>query len=232
MKKRWFPAGLLMLLLLAFCVFRPNMAKADEQTVTLTIKGSSGSVSLLSEEDVLIVVRAPGATAVRIWDPGRDEFEYYDRNEPLGYLEVTWSYSLEANNQSVYAEARYDDYSEDVEFWDEPESVWTTQSKFCPAEESPPQTVLLTLRMYLLNQIPLRRAVGCTHTSTRLSASTSGTGPKSYSRMKTGTTENTRIISTLMIRTVCTFRPLSLSPAIILCTSITVHRAMNTAKPA
>ena len=142
MKKRWFPAGLLMLLLLAFCMIRPNTASADEQNVALTINGSSGSVSLLSEEDVLIVVRAPGATAVRIWDPGRDEFEYYDRNESLGYLEVIWSYGNEANNQSVFAEARYDDYPEDAELWEDPDSVWTTSGNSVRLRISTPNGAL------------------------------------------------------------------------------------------
>ena len=121
MKKRcWLLT--LCLLIIALC----SAARA-ERTITMTVNGSaSTSQNVLSNENVTLVIEAPGATAVRLRDGNEDNWYYYDGREwNTDYIEASWTYNSGA--KTVYAQARYDSFPEGTNLWEEDrEDLWQT----------------------------------------------------------------------------------------------------------
>lgn len=133
MKKRWF-TRILALCFLAVMMCLSVWAGENTQEVTLTVNGSSGNTTVLENQNNTLIIRAPGATAVRLWDPNRGEqgeWEYFDRYWPLSYLELRWQYhSGLSNRKLVYAQARYDDYPDGTDLGSQADdSFWPASSE-------------------------------------------------------------------------------------------------------
>ena len=126
MKKKLSGMVLTFLLLLS-CLLFAFPAAADGHEVTLTVNGSSSSQTVQANQNNMLVIRAPGATAVRLYDPDDDRYEYYDRYETLDYLEIRWRYG-EVGTKRIYAEARYDDYEDGTDLSEATDSTWEESS--------------------------------------------------------------------------------------------------------
>ena len=130
----------LFIVLILAVLFIRCIVSADEQPqVTLSVNGQSESpVSITSFADTVIVVQAPGATGVRIfntnnWDENNPEnrpveecWEYYDRNNTFLWLEIHQRFGNWVT-KPIIAQARYDDYDK-VDEWDENNDPWTGES--------------------------------------------------------------------------------------------------------
>lgn len=128
---------------------------AAEDNLTLTVNGQSDDrVSLWSNSEATILVRAPGATAVRFYHSGHNPdpennagYLYFGRYDSLSYLEIHEHFSG-TDGGYIFAQARYDDYQDGLIFenetWDENESPWTVTSK----------QISLNLETYMSDSIP------------------------------------------------------------------------------
>ena len=126
MGKKVFRICFLIMTLLA-CLWAGTAASADEPSVTLTIGGSTANQTILADQSCRVVVRAPGATGVRLWDPNENEWKYFEEGARLSFLELSWKYG--SGTRMVYAQARYDAWPEDVWIGDEAyEEQWTADS--------------------------------------------------------------------------------------------------------
>ena len=105
MGKKVFRICFLIMTLLA-CLWAGTAASADEPSVTLTIGGSTANQTILADQSYRVVVRAPGATGVRLWDPNENEWKYFEEGARLSFLELSWRYGY--GTRMVYAQARYD----------------------------------------------------------------------------------------------------------------------------
>ena len=83
----------------------------ERPVLTLTVNGESETVTGVEGKNVTLLIRAPGATGVRLWYPtgeGGGYWEYFDSYRPLNYLEIKQSYYI--GNWTLYAMACYDEY--------------------------------------------------------------------------------------------------------------------------
>ena len=99
-------------------------APTDGRTVTLTVNGNTETASARVNETVTMLVRAPGATGVRIWNPTEQDWVYYGSYAPLNYLEYRSRFA--PGEWNLYAQACYNEYSGNVD--DPGEGQWTTLS--------------------------------------------------------------------------------------------------------
>ena len=99
-------------------------APTEEHTVTLTVNGNTETASAIAYERVVMVIRAPGATGVRIWNPVDQDWVYYGSYAPLNYLE--YRSGFKPGEWTLKAQACYNEYSGDIS--DPGEGQWTTLS--------------------------------------------------------------------------------------------------------
>ena len=96
----------------------------EDRTVTLTVNGNTETASAIAYERVVMLIRAPGATGVRIWNPVDQDWEYYGSYAPLNYLE--YRSGFKPGEWALKAQACYNEYSG---YFDDPgEGQWTTLS--------------------------------------------------------------------------------------------------------
>ena len=136
MKKVLWIFTAVLLLMTSCCI---SALADDAPAVILSLNGSTAaSQEVMINAHAQMIIQAPGATGVRVFDPNRwnaedgqdpetsDCWDYYDRYNPLGYLEVDNRFNESA--EKVYAQARYDEY-EDIRDWEgEGVSPWTGTS--------------------------------------------------------------------------------------------------------
>ena len=118
-----------------YSFFRLNNVN-DGVTITL----NAPSTDVLTNQDYLFTVSAPGATAVRIWDSDRNGYEYYERGDSPAYMEIRRNCS--DGYYSIYAQARYDDYSGDYDLSEDDDSAWTATSNVLVLNSEAPYGLL------------------------------------------------------------------------------------------
>ena len=127
MKKRMWILLLTALLVLCFAVASAATA-TTEGTVTLKLNGSTDpTLQVVSNEQMTLCMEAPGATAVRLRKDNGDEVWteeiWKGRDWNTLYMEQERSYQEETFD--LWIQARYDDFPEDTDLWDEDEeSLW------------------------------------------------------------------------------------------------------------
>lgn len=99
-------------------------APTEGRTVTLTVNGNTETATARAKETVTMLIQAPGATGLRIWEPVEEEWSYYGHNFNLSYFEYRNSYT--PGEWSLYAQACYNELSGGI--YEPGEAQWTTLS--------------------------------------------------------------------------------------------------------